>query len=108
MDVTTVGMLAAGLALLIVGGELLVRGAAALATLAGISPLVIGLTVVALGTSSPELAVSLQAGLSGNADIAVGNIVGSNIFNILGILGLSAMVTPGGLEVAPSMVNFSV
>jgi cation:H+ antiporter len=87
-------MLAAGLALLIVGGELLVRGAGALATIAGISPLVISLTVVALGTSSPELAVSLQAGLSGNADIAVGNVVGSNIFNVLLIIGACALLAP--------------
>jgi cation:H+ antiporter len=83
-----------GLALLILGAELLVRGASRLAAAVGISPLVIGLTVVALGTSSPELAVSLQSALSGNGDIALGNVVGSNIFNILVIIGLSAALIP--------------
>ncbi len=87
-------LLAAGLILLVVGGELLVRGASRLAALFEISPLVIGLTIVAYGTSSPELAVSVQAGLAGNADIAVANVVGSNIFNILFILGLCALLAP--------------
>ena len=79
----------AGLMFLIVGAEALVRGASRLAAVLGISPLVIGLTVVAFGTSSPELAVSIKAVLSGQASIAVGNVVGSNIFNVLFILGLS-------------------
>lgn len=83
-----------GLGLLIGGGELLVRGAAYLANALRISPLVIGLTVVAFGTSSPELAVSLKSAFAGNADIALGNVVGSNIINVLCILGLSAIVTP--------------
>lgn len=87
MDLITFGTLAAGLLLLVVGGELLVRGASSIAGVLGISPLVIGLTVVAFGTSSPELAVSLQAGLAGNPDLAIGNVVGSNIFNVLFILG---------------------
>lgn len=94
VDVMVIGMLLGGLALLVVGGELLVRGASALAAIARISPLVIGLTVVAFGTSSPELAVSIQAGLGGNPDIAVGNVVGSNIFNVLFILGLCALIVP--------------
>ena len=94
MDLMTIGMLVGGLLFLIVGGELLVRGTSSLAAIAGISPLVIGLTVVAFGTSSPELAVSLQAGLSGNSDIAVGNVVGSNIFNVLFILGACALLAP--------------
>jgi cation:H+ antiporter len=84
----------AGLAVLILGAEWLVRGASRLAAKVGISPLVIGLTVVAFGTSSPELAVSIQSSLAGQADIAVGNVVGSNIFNILLILGISAVITP--------------
>ncbi len=83
-----------GLIALIVGAELLVRGASRLALSFGISPLVVGLTVVALGTSSPELAVSVQSAWSGQADIAIGNAVGSNIFNVLFILGLSALITP--------------
>ncbi|PDV98160.1 calcium/sodium antiporter [Candidatus Chloroploca asiatica] len=94
MDWISLGLIAVGLVCLVIGGELLVRGASALAAVAGISPLVIGLTVVSFGTSSPELAVSLQAGLSGNADIALGNVVGSNIFNVLFILGLCALIAP--------------
>ena len=84
----------AGLAGLIVGAELLVRGASKLALSFGISPLVVGLTIVAFGTSSPEVAVSVGAALDGKTDIAVGNVVGSNIFNVLFILGLSALITP--------------
>jgi cation:H+ antiporter len=84
----------AGLVLLVFGAELLVRGASSLALSFGISPLVVGLTIVAMGTSSPEMAVSLQAAASGQADMAVGNVVGSNIFNILFILGLSALIAP--------------
>ncbi|MGE5153921.1 MAG: calcium/sodium antiporter [Bdellovibrio bacteriovorus] len=83
-----------GLIGLVVGGELLVRGAAALAGAARISPLVIGLTVVAFGTSAPELAVTIQAAWAGAPEIAVGNVVGSNIANVLLILGLSALVAP--------------
>ncbi|MFV9506685.1 MAG: calcium/sodium antiporter [Oscillochloridaceae bacterium umkhey_bin13] len=94
MDLMTIGMLVAGLVLLVVGGELLVRGSSELAALAGVAPLVIGLTVVAFGTSAPELAVSVQAGLSGNSDIAIGNVVGSNIFNVLFVLGACALVAP--------------
>lgn len=91
---TTLLMLIAGLALLIAGGEMLVRGASKLAVSLGISPLVVGLTVVAFGTSSPEFAVSVQAAMSGQVDIALGNVVGSNIFNVLFILGLSALIVP--------------
>lgn len=83
-----------GLVALVAGAELLVRGASRLATTMGISPLVVGLTVVAFGTSSPEVAVSVNAALSGNTDLAVGNVVGSNIFNVLFILGVSALITP--------------
>jgi cation:H+ antiporter len=83
-----------GLILLVGGGELLVRGASKVASSAGVSPLVVGLTVVAFGTSAPELAVSLQAARSGEVDIALGNVVGSNIFNVLFILGLSAIIIP--------------
>jgi cation:H+ antiporter len=83
-----------GLVLLIVGAELLVRGASRLAAALGIAPLVIGLTVVAFGTSAPELAVSVKAAFGGQASIAVGNVVGSNIFNVLVVLGLSALIVP--------------
>jgi cation:H+ antiporter len=86
--------LALGLIALVAGASLLVRGAAKLAISFGISPLVVGLTVVAFGTSAPETAVSVGAVLQGNSDIAVGNVVGSNIFNVLFILGLSALIAP--------------
>ena len=84
----------AGLAALVVGANLLVRGASKLALSLGISPLVVGLTVVAFGTSAPEMAVSVGAVLEGKTDIAIGNVVGSNIFNVLFILGLSALILP--------------
>lgn len=83
-----------GLALLVGGGRALIEGAVGIATTAGMSPRVIGLTIVAVGTSLPELATSLIAAGRGHADIAVGNVVGSNIFNILLIGGASAMTAP--------------
>jgi cation:H+ antiporter len=95
-----------GLIALTVGAEMLVRGASRIASSLGISPLVVGLTVVALGTSSPELAVGVGAAWVGQADIAVGNVVGSNIFNVLFILGLSAVIVP--LAVAQQLVRFDV
>lgn len=100
------GQLVLGLVLLVAGGEVLVRGASALATAFRISPLVIGLTVVAFGTSAPELGVSLQAALTGNADVAVGNVVGSNIVNILVVLGASAIVAP--LIVSSQLIRLDV
>lgn len=95
-----------GIVLLVLGGELLVRGAASLARAVRISSLVIGLTVVAFGTSAPEMAVSVQAALKGSADVSVGNVVGSNIFNVLVVLGLSALVAP--LIVSMSLVRRDV
>ena len=84
----------AGLITLIVGADLLVRGASRLAAAFGVAPLVIGLTIVAIGTASPEIAVSLQAAAAGQGDLTLGNVLGSNIFNILVILGVTAIVTP--------------
>ncbi len=84
----------AGLVALVVGADLLVRGASRLALSFGISPLVVGLTIVAFGTSAPEMAVSVNAALDGKGDLAIGNVVGSNIFNVLFILGVSALITP--------------
>lgn len=83
-----------GFVLLVAGAEIMVRGAAQIAARFGIPPLVIGLTVVAFGTSAPELAVAIQSALNDQADIAMGNVIGSNILNILLILGLAAMITP--------------
>jgi cation:H+ antiporter len=96
--VTDIGLLLAGLTLLVIGGELLVRGAVAVAERLGMSPLLIGLTLVGFGTSTPELVTSVQAALAGSPGIAVGNIVGSNISNILLILGLSAIITPMAVQ----------
>ncbi|CAM3785637.1 calcium/sodium antiporter [Occultella aeris] len=87
-----------GLLALIGGAELLVRGGSNLAARLGISPIVVGLTVVSLGTSMPELAIGLQAATSGSAGLAIGNIVGTNIVNLLLILGLSALIRPIALE----------
>lgn len=96
----------AGLALLIGGAEALVRGASRLAATARISPLVIGLTVVAFGTSAPELAVSVKSAMSGDGALAIGNVVGSNIFNILFILGISALIMP--LAVSRQLLRLDV
>jgi cation:H+ antiporter len=106
VDILDVGRILAGLLLLVVGGELLVRGAANLATRVGISPLVVGLTVVSIATSAPELAVTTGAVLTGETDLAVGNVVGSNIANVLLILGLSALVLP--LAVRRQLVRLDV
>lgn len=106
MDIWTVILFIIGLGLLIGGAEWLVRGASRLAAAAGISPLVIGLTIVAFGTSAPELAVSIQASLNGQADISIGNVIGSNIFNILFILGLAALIAP--LIVSQQLVRLDV
>ena len=96
----------AGLVLLVIGAELLVRGASRLAIASGITPLVVGLTVVAYGTSMPEAAVSVQAALEGSADIALGNVIGSNIFNVLFVLGTAALVAP--LAVSKQLVRMDV
>ena len=87
-------MFVAGLAALVAGADVLVRGASRLALSFGISPLVVGLTIVAFGTSAPEMAVSAGAVLNGQTDLAIGNVVGSNIFNVLFILGISALIAP--------------
>ncbi len=94
MDIMTLFLFACGFVALIGGAECMVRGAASLATAVGISPLVVGLTVVAFGTSAPELGVSIMSSFSGQTGIAIGNVVGSNICNVLLILGLSALAAP--------------
>ena len=106
MTASTLLLFLAGGVLLIAGAEFLVRGASRLAIAAGISPLVVGLTVVAFGTSSPELAVTVGSAYSGQADVALGNVVGSNIFNVLFILGISALIAP--LVVAHQLVRLDV
>src|SRR5512142_1324040 len=106
MTLMSLLLIAAGLGLLIAGGEILVRGASGLAAAAGISRLVIGLTIVAFGTSAPEMLVSVYASVTGNPDIAVANVVGSNIFNVLFILGLCALLR--ALVVAPQILRQDV
>ncbi len=99
-------MLVLGLVVLTAGAESLVRGSSRLAMAMGVSPLVVGLTVVAYGTSAPELVVSVQSSLGGQPDVALGNVVGSNIFNVLFILGLSAMIVP--LRVSQQLIRIDV
>lgn len=94
MSVAAIAALLGGLVLLVVGGEVLVRGASSIATAAGLSPLVVGLTVVSFATSAPEFAVTMQAVADGSPGLAVGNVVGSNIANILLVLGVAAVITP--------------
>ena len=92
-------ILLAGLALVVLGADWLVDGSSAIARKAGLSEFVIGLTIVGIGTSMPELVVSLTGALKGSSDIAIGNVVGSNIFNVLLILGLSAVIRPIGIRI---------
>jgi cation:H+ antiporter len=101
-------LIAAGLAMLVLGARWLVDGAVQIAKLMGLSELVIGLTIVAAGTSLPEVATSIIASIRGERDIAVGNVVGSNLFNILAVLGLASIVSPSGIPVAPSALNFDI
>jgi cation:H+ antiporter len=100
--------IAAGLGLLVVGARWLVAGAIAAAGALGVSELVVGLTVVAIGTSLPELATSVLASLRGERDLAVGNVVGSNLFNLLGVLGAAAAVSAEGVPVAPAALAFDL
>ncbi len=97
-----------GLALLVLGSRWLVQGAVAIAAHFGVSEMIIGLTIVAAGTSLPEVATSIVASIRGERDIAVGNVVGSNIFNLLGVLGLAGVVSPAGVAVAASALHFDI
>ncbi len=104
----TLLLLIVGLAGIVLGARWLVQGATGIATSLGVSDLIIGLTIVAAGTSLPEVATSVVAAVRGHRDIAVGNVVGSNIFNVLGILGVTAALAPDGLTVAPSVLAFDI
>ena len=97
-----------GLALLVLGSRFLVDSAVAIAQSLGVSELVIGLTIIAAGTSLPEVATSVLASIRKQEDIAVGNVVGSNIFNIVLILGLTAIIAPGGVPVNPAALSFDI
>ena len=100
--------MAAGVGLLSIGSQLIVSGAVAISTCLGVSNLVVGFTVVAIGTSFPELATSLSALRRGEGDIALGNIVGSNIFNIGLVLGLPAIIFPGGIRVPRDAITMDL
>ena len=97
-----------GLVLLVIGARLLVDAATQVALMWGLSELVIGLTVIAVGTSLPEIATSIISAARGQRDLAVGNVIGSNIFNILLVLGLTAIVAQGGVPVAPAALSFDL
>jgi cation:H+ antiporter len=104
-----IALIVAGLVALVFGSEWLVTASIAFAKAMGVSDLVIGLTIVAAGTSMPEVAASITAAIKGERDIAVGNVVGSNVFNILGCLGLSSLVSgSAGLGVPPSILAFDI
>lgn len=106
MDLLDVGRVVLGLVLLVAGGEALVRGASTLATKLGIAPLIVGLVIVSAATSAPELSVTVSSVIAGDPDLAVGNVVGSNIANILLILGISALILP--LIVKRQLVRFDI
>jgi cation:H+ antiporter len=97
------GLIAAGIVVLIVGGEVLMRGALSLARAAGMTERMIGLTVVAFGTGTPEVATAIVAARRGQSELALGNVIGSNIVNILGVLGVTALISP--LQLDPSVAS---
>ena len=101
-------LIVVGLALLVLGSNWLVDSAVAFARAFGVSDLIIGLTIIAAGTSMPEVATSITAALRGERDIAVGNVVGSNTFNVLGCLGVSGLASGTGLTIAPAVMNFDI
>ena len=101
-------LIIAGLALLVLGSRWFVSGAVSFATALGVSELIVGLTIVAAGTSMPEVVTSIIAAIRGERDIAVGNVVGSNIFNILGVLGISSILAPSGIIVSSSVLAFDI
>jgi cation:H+ antiporter len=103
-----IGLIIVGLASLVAGSQMMVSGAVSIAEYLGISAAVIGLTIVAGGTSLPELATSVIAARAGQRDIAVGNVIGSNLFNLLGVLGLSAIVSHDGLPVAATFLRLDI
>jgi cation:H+ antiporter len=108
MDAIALLKFLAGLALLVGGARVLIDGAVEIARALGVSDLVTALTLVAAGTSLPEVATTVIAALRGERDMAVGNVVGSNIFNILAVLGVSAAAVPEGVAVAPAALRFDL
>ena len=105
---TQVAIVIAGLALIVIGADRLVSGAVSIATSLGVSDAFVGLTVVAIGTSAPELVTAVVASIRGERDIAVGNLFGSSVYNVLIILGLTIVVSPGGLDVPSDLLRFDL
>jgi cation:H+ antiporter len=103
-----IGMMLAGIAVVVLGAEWLVDAAVGMAREFGVSDALIGLTVVAIGTSAPELVTTVVSTLRGDRDIAVGNLLGSSIYNILLILGVTCLVPPHGLELTPALVRIDI
>ena len=103
-----IGLVLGGLVFLVLGSRWLVDSAMSIAQFLGVSELVIGLTIVAAGTSLPEVVTSVIASIRGERDIAVGNVVGSNLFNIMGVLGFSSIIAPTGIEVSPAVTSFDI
>jgi len=101
-------MVVAGLVLLVLGSQWFVNSAVSFASYLGVSEMIIGLTIVAAGTSMPEMVTSVIAAIRGERDIAVGNAVGSNIFNILAVLGISAVLTPSAIPVSEAVIGFDI
>jgi len=101
-------LIVVGLALLVIGSEWLVNAAVAFARALGVSDLIVGLTIIAAGTSMPEVATSVTAAVRGERDIAVGNVVGSSTLNILGCLGIAGVVSRDGLGMSPAVLNFDL
>jgi len=106
--VKNIGLIVGGLILLVLGSRWLVESAVSFAKYMGVSELIVGLTIVAAGTSLPEVVTSIIAAIRGERDIAVGNVVGSNIFNILGVLGLSSIIAPTGIQISTALIGFDI
>jgi cation:H+ antiporter len=106
--IRNIGFVLCGLGLLVLGSRWLVDSAVSFAKYLGVSELVVGLTVVAAGTSLPEVVTSIIAAIRGERDIAVGNVVGSNIFNIMGVLGLASVVAPSGIDVSSAVIGLDI
>jgi cation:H+ antiporter len=104
--IKNIGFIILGLSLLVLGSQLLVDSAVKFAKYLGVSELVIGITIVAIGTSLPEVVTSVVATIRGERDIAVGNVIGSNIFNMLGVFGVAGIFSPNGIVILPSLINF--
>ena len=105
MHLVAITSFLAGLVVVIAGAELIVRGGSRVGALLGVSPMVLGLTVVAVGTSAPELATTIMATLKNERDIAIGNLIGSSTYNILFILGVTCLATPSRVPVDTSLLH---